>query len=345
MLRPSDWRESALQATREPKRAKALWYVAPGRSELREELLQPPNPGEVQVGALFGAISRGTERLVHAGRVPASEYRRMRAPHMGGAFPFPVKYGYATVGRVESGPAELRSRTVFALHPHQNVFNIPLEAVLPVPDGVPPARAVLAANMETALNAYWDGMPCACDRIAVVGGGLLGMLCAYLCARIPGAEVTVVDVVPSRRELAHRMGARFASNADDLADCDLIFHTSGTAAGLTAALRIAGDESPIVELSWYGSGEIAIPLGEAFHSRRLRVLSSQVGKVAPSHRPRWSPARRLAAALALLRDPALDALIASPVSFDELPAAMDKIFAGELDSICPLIRYPAGAAL
>jgi hypothetical protein len=350
MLRPSDWRESPLQATREPKRAKAkrakaLWYVGPDRSELREELLQPPNAGEVQVAALFGAISRGTERLVHAGQVPASEHRRMRAPHMAGAFPFPVKYGYATVGRVEAGAAELCGRTVFALYPHQDFFNIPAEAVLPVPDGIPPARAVLAANMETAVNAYWDGMPCACDRIAVVGGGLLGMLCAYLCARIPGAQVTVVDVVPSRGELARRLGVRFASSPDDLADCDIVFHTSGTAAGLAAALRIAGDETSIVELSWYGSGEIAVPLGEAFHSRRLRVLSSQVGKVAPSHRPRWSPARRLAAALALLRDPVLDALIASPICFNELPAAMSKIFAGQLDSVCPLIRYPAGSAL
>jgi len=299
----------------------------------------------VQVAALFGAISRGTERLVHAGRVPATEYRRMRAPHMAGAFPFPVKYGYATVGRVESGPAELCGRTVFALHPHQDFFNMPVESVLPVPDGIPPTRAVLAANMETAVNAYWDGMPCACDRIAVVGGGLLGMLCAYLCARIPGAEVTVVDVVPSRGELARRIGARFASTANDLTDCDIVFHTSGTAAGLAAALRIAGDESPIIELSWYGSGEIAAPLGEAFHSRRLRVLSSQVGKVAPSHRPRWSPARRLAAALALLRDSAVDALIASPVSFNEVPARLSEIFAGEVDSVCPLIRYAAATSL
>jgi hypothetical protein len=166
---------------------KALWYVGPGRTELREEAVAAPKAGEVQVRALFGAISRGTERLVHAGRVPASEHDRMRAPFMEGAFPFPVKYGYATVGRVETGPPELRGRLVFSLHPHQTLFTLPATAMFPVPDHVPPARAVLAANMETALNAVWDGAPGPGDRIAVVGGGLLGLLTAYLCARLPGA--------------------------------------------------------------------------------------------------------------------------------------------------------------
>src|SRR5499427_3663058 len=141
-----------------PKMAgKALWYVGPGRAELREEAVAAPEAGEVQVRALYGAISRGTERLVHAGRVPASEHERMRAPMMGGAFPFPVKYGYATVGRVEAGAAALQDRVVFCLHPHQSAFTVPAEAVCPVPANVPPARAALAANMETALNAVWDG--------------------------------------------------------------------------------------------------------------------------------------------------------------------------------------------
>src|SRR6266480_7680516 len=182
---------------------KALWYVGPGRAELREEAVAAPNDGEVQVRSLFGAVSRGTERLVHAGRVPASEYERMRAPSMGGAFPFPVKYGYATVGRVEQGPPELRGQVVFSLHPHQSLFTLPADAVLPVPEEVPPARAVLAPNMETALNAVWDGAPGPADRIAIVGGGLVGLLVAYLCAGLRGAEVTVVDVAPARAEFAH----------------------------------------------------------------------------------------------------------------------------------------------
>jgi len=274
--------------------------------------------------------------------VPASEYERMRPPFMAGAFPFPVKYGYATVGRIEAGPQELRERIVFALHPHQSMFTVPADAVIPVPEGIPPQRAVLAANMETALNALWDGAPGPADRIAVVGGGVVGLLVARLAARLPGAEVTVVDIAPSRAELARALGARFATPAAVPVECDLVFHTSGTAGGLATALRTAGEEATIVELSWYGTGEVAAPLGERFHSRRLRLVSSQVGKVAPSHRPRWSPARRLAAALALLDDTALDGLLTSAIDFADLPARLPALLGRDADARCPLIRYPAG---
>ena len=320
---------------------KALWYVGPGRAELRAEAVAEPRAGEVRVRALFGAVSRGTERLVHAGRVPASEYERMRAPMMGGAFPFPVKYGYATVGRVEAGAAELRDRIVFSLHPHQSLFTLPAAAVLGVPETISPERAVLAANMETALNAVWDGAPGPADRIAIVGGGLVGLLVAYLCVRLPGADVTVVDIAPARAELVQAIGARFAPPDAAPLDCDLVFHASASAAGLATALRLAGEEAGIVELSWYGSGAIAAPLGEAFHSRRLRLLSSQVGKVAPSHRSRWTHGRRLAAAMALLSDSALDALIAPAVAFDDLPSKLPAVFDPSSNVVCQLIRYAA----
>ena len=323
---------------------KALWYVGPGRAELRDEPVAEPGPGQVRVRALFGAVSRGTERLVHAGRVPTSEHHRMRAPFMGGTFPFPVKYGYATVGRVESGPAELQNLTVFTLHPHQTVFTLGADAVFPVGGAIPPARAVLAANMETALNAVWDGAPGPADRIAIVGGGLVGLLIAYLCARLPGADVTVVDIVPSREKLMRAVGARFALPDAAPPECDLVFHTSATAAGLASALRLAGEEATIAELSWYGSGDVAAPLGEAFHSRRLKLISSQVGKVAPSHRPHWTLGRRLAAAIALTADPALDALIAPAVAFEELPGKLAAIFSPESNAVCQLIRYPAADA-
>jgi len=270
----------------------ALWYVGAGRAELRPEHAAEPAASEVRVRALFGAISRGTERLVFQGRVPPSQYQRMRAPQMGGVFPFPAKYGYAAVGRVEQGPPALQGQIVFALHPHQSVFTVAAEAAVPVPRQVPPARAVLAANMETALNAVWDARPGPADRIVVVGGGVVGLLAARLCARIPGAEVTVVDVAPARAELARALGARFAAPQTAPEGCDLVFHASATPAGLATALAIAGDEATIVEMSWYGEGDVAVPLGEAFHSRRLKLISSQVGEIAPSHRPRWTRSRR-----------------------------------------------------
>src|SRR3954470_22627479 len=180
------------------EQAQALWYVGPGRAEIRAERVLPPSEGEVRLRAVASALSRGTERLVFAGRVPESEFERMRAPFMSGAFPFPVKYGYAMVARVEEGPAVLKGRLAFALYPHQTVFNLSAENIMPLPDGLPAERAVLAANMETALNAMWDGQPGPADRIAVVGAGVLGLLAARLCAKIPGTQVTVVDVNPER---------------------------------------------------------------------------------------------------------------------------------------------------
>jgi hypothetical protein len=323
------------------KTARSLWYSAPGRAEIRDGPLRDAGPGEVSVRALYSAISRGTERLVFAGRVPPSEYERMRAPFMGGSFPFPVKYGYAIVGRVEQGPAELEGRLVFALHPHQSRFTLPVEAVVPVPENVPPARAVLAANMETALNAMWDAAPGPADRIAIIGAGVVGSLVAWLCGGLPGARVTLVDIEPSRADLARTLGVGFSAPADAPENCDLVVHASATAAGLATALRLAGEEATVLEMSWYGSDEVSVPLGGAFHSRRLKLVSSQVGKVAPSHRARWTHARRLAAALELLADPALDALIAPAVKFDELPARLPDILAPESGILCQLVEYPA----
>jgi len=320
--------------------AQALWYVAPGRAEIRPEPLAAPGPGEVRVRALHGALSRGTERLIFSGRVPAGEFERMRAPHMGGAYPFPVKYGYATVGRVEHGPAELKSRAVFALHPHQSAFTLPADAVVPVPDGVPLARAVLAANMETALNAVWDAAPGPADRIAVIGAGVVGALVGWLSGRLPGAQVTLVDIEASRAALARTLGIGFATPQAAPPDCDLVVHASGSAAGLATALALAGNEATVLEMSWYGAGEVAAPLGAAFHSRRLRLVSSQVGQVAPSHRPRWTHRRRLAAALDLLTEARLDALLAPAVALADLPARLPKILAPDSGVLCQLIDYP-----
>jgi len=324
--------------------AEALWYVGPGRAEIRAGTVAAPGVGGVRVRALYGALSRGTERLVCFGLVPESEYQRMRAPFMSGAFPFPVKYGYATVGRVEGGPPEMIDQLVFALHPHQSVFTVPADAVVPIPAGVPLARAVLAANMETALNAVWDASPGPADRIAVVGGGVIGGLLARLCAWLPGAQTTLVDIDPTRAELAHALGIAFAAPEEAPVDCDLVFHASGTPDGLATALRLAGEEAKVIELSWYGAGEIAIPLGGAFHSRRLRLISSQVGRVAPSHRARWTPRRRLSAALELLADPALDALLAPAVAFHDLPARLPDALLPVSGILCQLIRYPAAEA-
>jgi threonine dehydrogenase-like Zn-dependent dehydrogenase len=259
---------------------------------------------------------------------------------MAGNFPFPVKYGYATVGRIEGGPEELRGRAVFTLHPHQNVFNVPASAALVLPENLSPQRAVLAANMETALNAVWDAAPSPADRIAVVGAGVVGALVAYLCGRLPGAEVTLIDINPARAELAQILGVGFAGTETAKGDCDLVVHASGNPAGLGTALALAGEEATVLELSWYGDAPVVASLGGAFHSRRLRLISSQVGRIAPSHRPRWTHSRRLTAALALLADPRLDALLTPAVAFRDLPRALPGILAPRSSTLCQLITYP-----
>jgi hypothetical protein len=320
--------------------AEALWYSAPGQADIRQEPLAAAGTGEVRVRALYGAVSRGTEALVLAGRVPPSEFERMRAPFMAGNFPFPVKYGYATVGRVEGGAEELHGRTVFTLHPHQNLFNVPAGAALVLPDDLPPQRAVLAANMETALNAVWDAAPAPADRIVVVGAGVVGALVAYLCGRLPGAQVTLTDINPARAELARTLGVGFAEPEAVQGDCDLVVHASGNPAGLNTALALAGEEATVLEMSWYGDAPVTAPLGGAFHSRRLRLISSQVGRVAPSHRPRWTHGRRLAAALALLVDPRLDALLSPAIAFGDLARQLPDILDARSGILCQPIIYP-----
>ena len=313
--------------------------MAPGRADIRDEPLPPLADGQVRVRTLHTGVSRGTEGLVFRGEVPASESQRMRAPFQSGEFPGPVKYGYVNVGVVEAGPADLLGRTVFCLYPHQTVYQVPADAVTPLPYGVPSARAVLAANLETAINALWDAAPRLGDRIAVVGGGTLGLLVAWLAARLPGCEVQVVDTEVGRAEVAAALGAGFALPMDARTDADLVVHTSGQGAGLATALRLAAFEATVLELSWYGNRAVPVPLGEAFHSQRLTLKSSQVGQVATAQRGRWSHRRRLELALSLLTDPVLDRLITHSAPFHELPQVLERLSTGAPDTLCHRIDY------
>ena len=336
-LKPASSSSARPSGARTP--ATALWYVAPRECALNAEPLPAPASGDCLVRTLWSGISRGTERLVFEGRVPESEHERMRAPFQRGDFPFPVKYGYGAVGVVDAGPEHMLGRTVFCLHPHQDFFIAPCDRLTPVPAAVPARRAILAANMETALNAHWDACSGPCDRIVVVGGGVIGLLVAWLAARLPGAEVTLVDVEPGRAELAATFGLRFALPADVPKGADLVFHASASSQGLATAIAAAGFEARIVELSWYGEGAVPAPLGGAFHTSRLQLTSSQVGQIAPSRRPRWDHARRAAAALALLVDDRLDALITHEIPFREAAARLPGLLAGDAAGLTAAICY------
>ncbi|GAT85155.1 dehydrogenase [Streptomyces sp. F-3] len=321
------------------KSARAFWLSSPGHGEIRRVDLPEPAEGDVVVRALYSGVSRGTETLVFRGQVPASQHTVMRAPFQEGDFPGPVKYGYLNVGVVEEGPEDLVGRTVFCLYPHQSRYVVPAGAVTRVPDNVPAERAVLAGTVETAVNALWDAAPLIGDRIAVVGGGMVGCSVAALLAGFPGVRVQLVDADPARAGIADALGVGFALPEDALGECDLVVHASATEQGLARALELLAPEGTVVELSWYGDRRVALPLGEAFHSRRLTVRSSQVGTLSPSRRAGRGHADRMALALELLADPALDALITGESAFEELPEVMPRLASGEIPALCHRIRY------
>ncbi|MER6141287.1 zinc-binding alcohol dehydrogenase [Streptomyces sparsogenes] len=323
--------------------ARAFWLRSPGHGEVRDVPLPEPGAEDVVVRALFSGVSRGTETLVFRGGVPRSQYAAMRAPFQEGEFPGPVKYGYLSVGLVEEGPAALLGRTVFSLYPHQTRYVVPASAVTVVPDAVPAARAVLAGTVETAVNALWDAAPLLGDRIAVVGAGMVGACVAAVLARYPAVRVQLVDADPARAAIAAALGVDFALPGEATGECDLVVHASATEAGLARALELLAPEGTVLELSWYGDRRVSLPLGEAFHSRRLVVRSSQVGTVSPARGPRRTFADRLALALELLADPAFDALVTGECAFEELPAVLPRLASGELPGLCHRVRYgPAG---
>lgn len=319
--------------------ARAFWISRPGHGEVRTLDLPTRDPNQVLVRTLYSAVSRGTETLVFNGRVPVSQHLRMRAPFQDGEFPAPVKFGYINVGEVEQGPDDLLGRAVFCLYPHQDRYVVATSDVVPLPAALPPARAVLAANMETAVNALWDCAPLVGDRITVIGAGTLGCLVAWLAAAVPGTEVELVDINPARAAIAAALGLEFAQPNQAQEDRDLVFHVSASSSGLNRALTLAGFEATIVELSWYGDEAVSANLGADFHSRRLKLLSSQVGAVATPRRNQRKHRERMQLALRLLCDPVLDHLITGQSRFDELPQLMASLANGSVDTLCHRIIY------
>jgi NADPH:quinone reductase-like Zn-dependent oxidoreductase len=319
--------------------SQSLWCIAPARYEIRADVLAEPEADMLTVRALASCVSRGSERLVLHGNVPMSEFQNMRAPFQQGEFPFPVQYGYQSAGLVEAGPPALIGRTVFSLFPHQDVYQLPASAAVMVPDDIPADRAALAANMETALNAMWDAGAGPGDRITVVGGGVVGLMLMALAAGLPGTDVTLVDMRPERARFASAFGAKFALPAEIGSDADIVFHTSASADGLQTALSAGGFEAKIVELSWYGKAATTVALGGSFHSRRLRLIGSQVGAVSPERRPRWPHARRLAKALSLLSDARFDQLITHRIPFLQAPKLLPQLINDEPDALAILLTY------
>lgn len=316
-------------------KARALWVTGPRQAALCDTVWDAA-PGDLEITTLFTAISRGTERLVFEGRVPEGEHETMRAPFQQGNFSFPVKYGYSAVGLVRN--TARKDEVVFALFPHQTSFGVAPAAALTVPETVPPGRAVLAANMETALTIIWDAGVMVGDRVTVVGCGVVGALVGYLAAGIPGTQVTLVDIDPARADLAAALGCRFAAPEGAAGDADVVVHASASEAGLATAIAWAGLEATVIEASWYGTGTTRAPLGGRFHQRRLRLVASQVGRIPADHAARWTYGRRLAKALDMLADPALDVLISGETAFDDLAQDYGSILSNP-STLCHRVRF------
>jgi threonine dehydrogenase-like Zn-dependent dehydrogenase len=339
--------ESIVTLVPETYRSRQFWVQTADHGEILTADLDPMQDGSVCVRTCYSGISRGTETLVFRGEVPPSQHALMRAPFQEGDFPGPIKYGYQNVGEVVEGPPGLKGQTVFCLYPHQDVYTVPASDVCVLPDGVPAGRAVLAANMETAVNIVWDASPGVGDRVVVVGAGVVGLLVAWLCRQIAGTEVVTIDPNPTRRSIAEALGVSWIADltAGDLMDhevtgADVVVHASGHPAGLVTALSLAGTEAVVVEASWFGTRPVTVPLGERFHSQRLTIKSSQVGRLPPTRQPRWTHRRRMELALRLLRDPVLDTLISGESEFDDLPQVMRRLSREPGDTLCHRIRYP-----
>ncbi|HEX6759320.1 MAG TPA: zinc-binding alcohol dehydrogenase [Propionibacteriaceae bacterium] len=318
----------------------AYWTMAPRHGVLRTEPARAPGNDEALVRTICSGISHGTEMLVHAGRVPPEVAESMRAPFQVGSLPSPVKYGYLSVGVVEEGPTSLKGTRVFCLHPHQDRYVVPVSSLTPVPEGVPSDRAVLAGTMETGINALWDAGPRIGDRVAVVGAGMVGGAVAALLRTFPLDRLQIVDVNPSRSALAAALGVELVHPDDAAEDNDLVFHCSATEAGLARSLQLLGDEADLIELSWYGTVQPRVPLGAAFHSRRLAIRASQVGAVAAARRARRTTSDRLALAMRMLHDPVFDVFITGHAPFSALPQTMESIFDDGTDTLCQVIDYP-----
>jgi len=308
--------------------AKAVWFTAPRTVELRDEAFRAAGPGELQVEAIASAISQGTEMLVYRGQVPPGT--TLDLPSVAGGFEFPIKYGYASLGRVvavgpESGPFQ-PGDLVFALHPHQTAYVLPASLAWRLPVGLPAERALLAANLETALNCLLDQPVRVGEWVLVFGQGVVGLLVGLLARRNGARRLIVVEEYERRRALALQLGADEAwppgpdlaarvRGATDGRGADLVFEASGNPAALQMAIDSVAPNGTVLVASWYGTKPVSLDLGGHFHRGRIRVRSSQVGQLDPSLLPRWDRQRRAAEVLSLLSELPLGGLVSHRIPF------------------------------
>jgi len=327
-------------------RARELWFTGPRAVEVRDGAPPHAGPGQVLARAIASGISQGTELLLFRGEGPTPFDPSLDAP---GAPTYPRRYGYSWVGEVIARGRSLNGTAapeigtrVFALAPHGDLHALDAAAARPIPLAIPAARAVLAANLETAVTSVWDSGASIGDEVVVLGGGVVGLLTTWLAARA-GASVRLVEPSARRRALGRALGAAAAVDpADDepRAEADVVFEATGTPAALAWAIAHAATEALVVVVSFYGARSASVPLGADFHRRRIALRASQVSAVPATRAPRWTLARRFDLVRRLLQDPVLDVLLDIPVPFDDAPRAYARIDAAPGEGAQAVLGYP-----
>src|SRR5579884_251393 len=313
--------------------AEAVWFEAARSAAVRRESLPDVGPSDIRVRSLYSGISQGTEMLVYRGEVPADT--ALDLPTLEGSFGFPVKYGYAGVGCVAEVGGEVTAvrvgDRVFVHHPHQSEYVVPAKLAVPLPADLDPALGVFFANVETALNVVLDAHPHLGDSAAVFGQGVVGLLVTQLLRRAGVSSVVTIDPSAARRCLSLRVGADSSVGPESAAELirdiaagrgtDLAIEASGNPAALGAALDAVGVEGTVVVASWYGTKPVSLPLGDRFHRDRLRLVSSQVGKLSPALGPGWDRGRRTRLSVGLLSQLTLDPLFTHRFALRSAPEA------------------------
>tara|TARA_B100001113_G_scaffold7774_1_gene6337 strand:- start:2368 stop:3336 length:969 start_codon:yes stop_codon:yes gene_type:complete len=317
--------------------AQSFW-VNKKKGVIKKELLrQPLAKDELLVKAHYSGISYGTEKIVFDSHVPTNQYKFMRAPHQVGEFNKEVKYGYLSVGKVIDGPNDMLNKMVYTMFPHQSIYVIKSTLVTLIPKHIPIRRALLTANMETAINAMWDSKPSIGDKVYVVGAGIVGILMAYVLSSTFGINVTVIDSDKNKKKLCEFFNIDFENSMDCIENPDIIYECSGNISVLSELINNSTLETKICILSWYGKQQSKIKMGENCFSRRLEIIFSQVGNITALKSKKWNNLSRRALALQLLDNKKLDILIdKKEISLDELPSFFKK---GNPKGICKVVKY------
>ena len=320
-------------------KTKSYWIDKKNKGYFKFGEISSINSNEIVVKTLFSGISYGTEKLVYSGKVPKSQRNLMKCPYQEGDFGNDIKYGYINVGKVVDGDKSYLGNNIFSLYPHQDFYKIPSNEALIIPNKIPLSRCLLIPNLETAINAVWDTLPSAGDRILVIGAGIVGLLTAYLINKIPGVNLFIVDKDPSKRKITKKLGIKFLDTIPKKFDARFIYECTGDHRILNSLKNNITVNSTICVLSWYGDKKSDIALGENFFSKRAKLIMSQVSKISPSRCDLTNQDRRKIALEILDASNDLDHLIEKKyVKFNDL----DKFFSNRKNHnnfLCKVVKY------